>query len=40
VALPRRPTKERWDIVEEWVRISYTLVAPKKLAKLVIEEEQ
>lgn len=29
----------RWTEVEEWVRTSYTLVAPKKLARLVIEED-
>lgn len=39
VQLPARPTKERWREVEEWVTTSYTLVAPKKLAKLVIEED-
>ena len=26
---------ERWRQIEEWVRTSYTLVAPKRLAKLV-----
>lgn len=26
---------ERWREIEEWVRTSYTLVAPKRLAKLV-----
>jgi predicted DNA-binding protein (MmcQ/YjbR family) len=25
----------RWHEIEEWIRTSYTLVAPKKLAKLV-----
>jgi len=29
----------RWQEVEEWVRTSYTLVAPKSLAKLVLEED-
>jgi predicted DNA-binding protein (MmcQ/YjbR family) len=32
-------TKERWEMVEEWVRTSYTLVAPKTLAKIVIAED-
>ncbi|MDQ4091304.1 MAG: MmcQ/YjbR family DNA-binding protein [Actinomycetota bacterium] len=27
--------EERWRQIEEWVRMSYTLVAPKRLAKLV-----
>lgn len=30
---------ERWEQVEEWVRTSYTLVAPKTLAKLVLAED-
>jgi predicted DNA-binding protein (MmcQ/YjbR family) len=29
----------RWSQVEEWVRTSYTLVAPKRLARRVIEED-
>ena len=29
----------RWQEVEEWVRTSYTLVAPKSLAKIVLEED-
>jgi predicted DNA-binding protein (MmcQ/YjbR family) len=31
---------QRWDQIEEWVRTSYTLVAPKRLAKIVIEEDE
>jgi predicted DNA-binding protein (MmcQ/YjbR family) len=31
--------EERWQQVTEWVRTSYTLVAPKKLARLVQEED-
>ena len=31
---------ERWRQIEEWVRTSYTLVAPKRLARLVIEEDR
>jgi predicted DNA-binding protein (MmcQ/YjbR family) len=30
----------RWQQVEEWVRTSYTLVAPKKLAKIVLAEDE
>ncbi len=30
---------DRWHQIEEWVRTSYTLVAPKRLARLVIEED-
>jgi predicted DNA-binding protein (MmcQ/YjbR family) len=29
----------RWQQVEEWVRTSYTLVAPKRLAKVVLAED-
>ena len=39
VSLPARPSKARWVEVEEWVRTSYTIVAPKKLARLVLEED-
>ena len=31
--------EDRWQQVEEWVRTSYTLVAPKSLAKLVLAED-
>jgi predicted DNA-binding protein (MmcQ/YjbR family) len=34
-----RPAKARWAEVEEWVRTSYTLVAPKKLARVVMEQD-
>ena len=30
---------ERWEQLEEWVRTSYTLVAPKSLAKIVLAED-
>ena len=29
-----------WDEIEEFVRTSYTLVAPKKLARIVIEQDE
>ena len=31
--------EDRWRQIEEWVRTSYTLVAPKRLARLVIAED-
>ena len=31
--------RDRWGQVEEWVRTSYTLVAPRALAKAVIAED-
>jgi predicted DNA-binding protein (MmcQ/YjbR family) len=39
VRIPRRATQERWREIEEWIRTSYTLVAPKKLARLVLERD-
>lgn len=33
------PDDARWKQVEEWVRTSYTLVAPKTLAKQVLAED-
>lgn len=30
---------DRWRQIEEWVRTSYTMVAPKKLAKVVLDED-
>lgn len=30
---------DRWRLVEEWVRTSYCLVAPKRMARQVIEED-
>ena len=29
----------RWQLLEEWVRTSYTLVAPKTLAGVVLEQD-
>ncbi len=31
--------EDRWRQIEEWVRTSYTLVAPKTLAKVVLAED-
>jgi predicted DNA-binding protein (MmcQ/YjbR family) len=39
VTIGSRTSKTRWREIEEWVRTSYTLVAPKKLAKQVLEED-
>jgi predicted DNA-binding protein (MmcQ/YjbR family) len=38
VNLPKRPSAARWQEVEEWLRTSYTLVAPKQLAARVLDE--
>jgi predicted DNA-binding protein (MmcQ/YjbR family) len=39
VTVSKRASKARWQQVEEWVRTSYVLVAPKKLARLVEAED-
>jgi predicted DNA-binding protein (MmcQ/YjbR family) len=39
VSVGTRAGKQRWREIEEWVRTSYTLVAPKKLAKTVMEHD-
>jgi predicted DNA-binding protein (MmcQ/YjbR family) len=39
VTLPGKPSAARWKQVEEWVRTSYTMVAPKRLARLVDDED-
>lgn len=31
--------RDRWEQVEEWVRTSYVLVAPKSLGKVVLAED-
>jgi predicted DNA-binding protein (MmcQ/YjbR family) len=39
VVVGNRADAARWEQVEEWVRTSYTMVAPKKLAKQVLAED-
>lgn len=39
VTLKGAVSKARWQEIEEWVRTSYTLVAPKKLARIVLDED-
>lgn len=34
-----RPSKEQWRQIEEWVRTSYCMVAPKRLARQVEEDD-
>ena len=38
IDLPKRLSRDRWDEVEEWILTSYTLVAPKTLARQVLSE--
>jgi len=39
IRLGPKPSARRWREIEEWVRTSYTLVAPKTLARRVLEED-
>ncbi|MEM7141844.1 MAG: MmcQ/YjbR family DNA-binding protein [Actinomycetota bacterium] len=39
IGLPKRPSAARWKEVREWIHTSYTLVAPKTLARVVLEED-
>jgi predicted DNA-binding protein (MmcQ/YjbR family) len=39
LSLERPLDEERWKQVEEWVRTSYTLVAPRRLARLVLQQD-
>jgi predicted DNA-binding protein (MmcQ/YjbR family) len=39
VRIEKRTSQARWREIEEWIRTSYTLVAPKRLAKQVLEED-
>jgi predicted DNA-binding protein (MmcQ/YjbR family) len=39
IAVGDAPDEGRWRQVEEWVRTSYTLVAPKTLARVVLAED-
>jgi predicted DNA-binding protein (MmcQ/YjbR family) len=39
VTIVKHASKERWREIEEWVRTSYTLVAPKTLARQVLAED-
>lgn len=40
VSIPAATNAKRWREIEEWIRTSYTLVAPKKLAQAVLEEDE
>lgn len=40
VSIPTTTSATRWREIEEWIRTSYTLVAPNKLARAVLEEDQ
>ena len=40
VSIPTTTSAKRWTEIEEWIRTSYTLVAPKKLARAVLEQDE
>ena len=40
VSIPNTTSAKRWREIEEWIRTSYTLVAPKKLARAVVEQDE
>lgn len=39
VSVRQRCSAAKWEEVTEWVRTSYTMVAPKKLARIVLAED-
>jgi predicted DNA-binding protein (MmcQ/YjbR family) len=39
VTIPPTADGGRWRQIEEWVRTSYTMVAPKRLARVVLDED-
>ena len=39
ITVGARPSRERWREIEEWVRTSYTLIAPKRLARQVLDQD-
>ena len=40
LTLERRPSAARWQEVEELIRTSYSLIAPRRLARQVLDEDQ
>ncbi len=40
VTVPTRARAGRWREIEEWVRTSYTLGAPTRLARVVLDEDE
>jgi predicted DNA-binding protein (MmcQ/YjbR family) len=39
VAIPSRTSERRWQEIEEWIRTSFTLIAPKRLQRIVLAED-
>jgi len=40
VAVGKATSAKRWREIEDWIRTSYTLVAPRRLARQVIAEDE
>lgn len=40
IDFPKRLTKAHWEEIIEWIHTSYTMVAPKTLARQVFDTEQ
>lgn len=38
ITLGHHPSPARWQEVEEWVRTSYSLIAPRRLARQVLDD--
>jgi predicted DNA-binding protein (MmcQ/YjbR family) len=39
VTIAHRTNERRWEEIEEWIRTSYTLIAPKRLGRIVLAED-
>jgi predicted DNA-binding protein (MmcQ/YjbR family) len=39
ITIPDATTSSRWQEIEEWIRTSYIQVAPKRLGRVVLEED-
>jgi predicted DNA-binding protein (MmcQ/YjbR family) len=39
LSVPPGADDDRWTQIREWVRTSYTLVAPKRLARMVVDQD-
>ncbi len=39
VTIANRTRERRWQEIEEWIRTSYTLIAPKRLGRVVLQED-
>jgi predicted DNA-binding protein (MmcQ/YjbR family) len=40
LSVPADADEARWQEITEWIRTSYTLVAPKRLARIVLEQDE